>query len=78
VKELDQCVKAALEGCGTACGQHLDELKRLVGVLVTPLQELATDVGKSANSLVAGAAVELVAALDNMKQPLASYTFPEV
>jgi chromosome segregation ATPase len=87
-----QCVEAALEECETACGQKVDELKQLVGVLVTQLQELATDVGKSAHSLVAEAGAELVkqlgevhtagaaavAALDNVKQTLASYTFLEV
>lgn len=88
----DQCVEAALEECETACEQHVDELKQLVGILVTQLQELATDVGNSANSLVAEAGAELVkqlgevhaagasavAALDNVKQTLASYTFLEV
>jgi len=87
-----QCVEAALEECETACGQQVDEVKQLVGVLVSQLQELATDVGKSAHSLVAEAGVELVrelgqvhaagaaavAALDNVKQTLASYTFVEV
>jgi chromosome segregation ATPase len=89
---VEQCVEAALEECETACGQQVDELKQLVGVLVSQLQELATDVGKSANSLVAEAGAELVrqlgevhtagaaavAALDNVKQTLASYTFLEM
>jgi DNA repair exonuclease SbcCD ATPase subunit len=88
----DQCVEAALEECETACDEKVDELKQLVALLVTQLQELATDVGQSANSLVAEAGAELVkqlgevhtagasavAALDNVKQTLASYTFLEV
>lgn len=88
----NQCVEAALEECETACGHQVDELKSLVGVLVAQLQELATDVGKSASSLVAEAGADLVkelgqvqtagaaavAALDNVKQTLASYTFLEV
>jgi DNA repair exonuclease SbcCD ATPase subunit len=86
------CVEAGLEECETACGQHVDEVGQLVGVLVAQLQELAADVGKSASSLVAEAGAELVnqltevqtasasavAALDNVRQTLASYTFVEV
>ncbi len=85
-------VDYALEECQTACGHQLEDLQQLVGILVTQLGELATEVHHSADTLVTQAGTELaqeldrtrdagvnaVAALDAVRQRLAAYSFVEV
>jgi ElaB/YqjD/DUF883 family membrane-anchored ribosome-binding protein len=85
-------VEYAIEECDTACHQQLDELQQLVGVLLSQLKEMAAEVERSADQVVAQAGAELlqeldgthksasaaVAALDRVKSELAAYAFVEV
>jgi DNA repair exonuclease SbcCD ATPase subunit len=84
-------VEYALGECRTGCGHHVDEVHQLVGLLVTQLGELASEVHKSAEALVMHAGADLiheleqartsgqgaVTALDSVKQRLAGYSFME-
>jgi len=82
----------AVEECGKACTEHVDEQQQLVGVLQGQLTELAGEVERSAERVVAQAGAQLlqeldtthksaaaaVAALDGVKRELAQYSFVEV
>jgi ElaB/YqjD/DUF883 family membrane-anchored ribosome-binding protein len=85
-------VEYAVEECETASQRQLDELQTLVGVLLGQLKEMAAEVERSADQLVANTGTHLlqeldrtqqsatgaVAALDHVKQELAQYSFIEV
>ena len=81
-------VEYAVEECDKASRRHLDDLQQLIAVLLEQL-ELAAEVGESSRALVTKAGAELlqgveetrsssanaVAALDRVKQQLASLSF---
>jgi hypothetical protein len=85
-------VDYALDECQKACQQPLEDLQHLVGVLVTQLQELATDSEHATQTLVDQAGAHLLqelerahttgqgalAALDAARQRLAAYSFVEM
>lgn len=85
-------VEYAVDECDKACNQHIDEVQQLVGVLLDQLKELASEVERSAERVVAQAGAQLVrelegthksaaaavAALDAVKRELAQYSFVEV
>ena len=84
-------VEYAVEECDQACGRHLDVVQQMVGALQGELQQMATEVARSADELVAQTGAELVrelertrqaagaavAALDGVRGVLASYSFVE-